>query len=40
MDGVVVARAHGVMNVVGGVWPLLHLHSFEAVFGPKIDGGW
>jgi len=37
MDGVVLARAHGVMNVVGGVWPLLHISSFEAVFGPKTD---
>jgi len=37
MDGVVLARAHGVMNVVGGVWPLLHIGSFEAVFGPKTD---
>jgi hypothetical protein len=37
MDGVVLARAHGVMNVVGGVWPLLHMRSFEAVFGPKTD---
>ena len=37
MDGVVLARAHGAMNVVGGVWPLLHTASFEAVFGPKTD---
>jgi hypothetical protein len=31
------ARAHGAFNVVGGVWPLLHLSSFEAVLGPKAD---
>jgi hypothetical protein len=37
MDGVVLARAHGVLNVVGGVWPLVHISSFEAVFGPKTD---
>lgn len=37
MDGVMLARAQGVMNVVGGVWPLLHIRSFEAVFGPKTD---
>jgi hypothetical protein len=37
MDGVVLARAHGVMNVVGGLWPLVHIGSFEAVFGPKAD---
>jgi hypothetical protein len=30
-------RIHGVFNVVGGLWPLLHLRSFEAVFGPKED---
>jgi hypothetical protein len=31
------ARAQGAMNMVGGVWPLVHLRSFEAVFGPKAD---
>lgn len=31
------ARAHGVFNVLGGAWPLLHRRSFEAVFGPKAD---
>lgn len=31
------ARAHGVFNVVGGLWPLLHMSSFERVFGPKTD---
>ncbi|BDT90362.1 hypothetical protein IFM12275_03380 [Nocardia sputorum] len=36
-SGVGVARAHGVFNVVGGLWPLLHRRSFEAVFGPKND---
>jgi hypothetical protein len=33
----VVGRAHGVFNVIGGLWPLVHLCSFEAVFGPKKD---
>ncbi|MFI9150229.1 hypothetical protein [Streptomyces sp. NPDC053367] len=33
----VVAAAHGAFNVVGGLWPLLHLRSFEWVFGPKRD---
>ncbi|HJY46916.1 MAG TPA: hypothetical protein VJ301_20075 [Propionibacteriaceae bacterium] len=37
MDGVVLARAHGVANLVGGIWPLLHISSFEMVFGPKTD---
>jgi hypothetical protein len=31
------ATAHGAFNVVGGLWPLLHRRSFEAVFGPKED---
>jgi len=37
MDGVVLGRAHGAANLVGGLWPLLHLSSFEMVFGPKTD---
>ena len=37
MDGVVLGRAHGVANLVGGLWPLLHISSFEMVFGPKTD---
>ena len=37
MNGVVLGRAHGVANVVGGLWPLLHISSFEMVFGPKTD---
>ena len=31
------ARAHGAFNVVSGLWPLLHLRSFEAALGPKVD---
>ncbi|WP_347056889.1 hypothetical protein ABC795_09250 [Blastococcus sp. HT6-30] len=31
------ARAHGLFNVVGGSWPLVHMASFEAVTGPKVD---
>ena len=31
------ARAHGAYNVVSGLWPLLHLRSFEALMGPKTD---
>lgn len=37
MSALTVARAHGAANLVGGLWPLLHLRSFEAVFGPKVD---
>jgi hypothetical protein len=32
-----IAVAHGAFNVVGGLWPLVHLRSFEWVFGPKTD---
>src|SRR4051794_22484700 len=32
-----VGQAQGAVNVVGGLWPLLGLRSFEAVFGPKAD---
>jgi hypothetical protein len=31
------ARAHGAFNLAGGLWPLAHLRSFEAVFGAKAD---
>lgn len=24
--------------LISGIWPLLHLRSFEAVTGPKVDG--
>jgi hypothetical protein len=37
MDGIVLGRAHGVANLIGGLWPLLHMRSFEMVFGPKSD---
>jgi len=31
------AKLHGALNIGGGLWPILHLRSFEAVFGPKVD---
>ncbi|MDX3231720.1 hypothetical protein [Streptomyces sp. ME19-01-6] len=31
------AVAHGAFNVVGGLWPLVHLRSFEWVFGSKRE---
>ena len=31
------AKAHGLFNIVGGLWPLLSMRSFEAVTGPKTD---
>ncbi len=33
----VLARAQGVANIAGGLWPLLGMRSFERVFGPKVD---
>lgn len=35
--GAGLARTHGLFNVVGGFWPLLHRPSFEKVFGAKRD---
>lgn len=37
MTGLRLSRTQGWFYVVGGLWPLLHMPSFEAVFGPKID---
>jgi len=31
------ARAQGLFNVVGGLWPIVSLRSFEWIFGPKHD---
>lgn len=35
---VTVSRLQGSFNVVSGLWPLLHMRSFEAATGPKTDG--
>ena len=32
------AVAQGVFYGVTGVWPIVHLRSFEAVTGPKLEG--
>jgi hypothetical protein len=32
-----VAAVHGAANITSGLWPLLHMRSFEAVTGPKTD---
>ena len=32
------AVVQGAFDVVTGVWPILHLRSFEAVTGPKPEG--
>jgi hypothetical protein len=31
------AMGHGVYWVVSGIWPILHIRSFEWVTGPKVD---
>jgi hypothetical protein len=33
-----VLLAQGAYYLVGGIWPVVHLRSFEAVTGPKHDG--
>lgn len=30
-------KIHALFNLVTGVWPLVHMRSFEAVTGPKTD---
>lgn len=32
------ALAQGAFFVVSGLWPIVHLRSFEAITGPKVDG--
>jgi hypothetical protein len=32
-----IALAQGMYFVATGVWPLVHMQSFEAVTGPKVD---
>lgn len=34
----VLAQAQGAFYLASGVWPIVHLASFEAVTGPKVDG--
>ncbi|MBI4900715.1 MAG: hypothetical protein HY829_09585 [Actinobacteria bacterium] len=31
------ALAHAGLNLFGGIWPLVSMRTFEAVFGPKVD---
>jgi hypothetical protein len=33
----IVARAQGVFNAIGGVWPVINIRSFEAITGRKSD---
>lgn len=37
MQGKRLARLQGLFNIANGAWPLLHMESFEAIFGPKTD---
>ncbi|MFD3839549.1 hypothetical protein ACFWWC_25320 [Streptomyces sp. NPDC058642] len=37
MNPLLTTRSQGLFNLVGGGWPLLHLRSFEWVFGPKPE---
>jgi hypothetical protein len=37
MKAITLARAQGAFNLANGLWPLLHMRSFEAVLGPKRD---
>ena len=30
-------RIHALYNLVTGIWPILHMRSFEAISGPKTD---
>jgi hypothetical protein len=32
-----VARWHGAFNIVSGLWPLISIRTFEAIYGPKTD---
>lgn len=31
------ALAQGAFNLLGGLWPLVNMRTFEAVYGPKSD---
>ena len=37
MQAITLARVQGAFNLVNGLWPLIHMRSFEAVLGPKRD---
>ncbi len=37
MDATSISRWHGLFNALTGAWPLVHMPSFEAVSGPKVD---
>jgi hypothetical protein len=37
MDRQFVLKAQGIYFMATGIWPVLHMPSFEAVTGPKVD---
>src|SRR5687767_12121314 len=37
-EGRILALAQGTYYFATGVWPILHLRSFERVTGPKLEG--
>ena len=38
LDRRTLAIAHGAFFLTAGLWPVVHLRSFEFVTGPKVDG--
>jgi hypothetical protein len=37
ISAVRMGQTHGAFNVAAGLWPIVHLRSFEGIFGPKAD---
>ncbi len=37
LQGPQIARIQAIYFLITGVWPLLHIRSFEAITGPKMD---
>lgn len=37
MKRTTLAIGHGFFTITGGLWPLVHMRSFESVLGPRVD---
>jgi hypothetical protein len=37
VDGTKLATIHGLFFLVSGTWPLINIHSFQRITGPKTD---